>query len=81
MRARLASVALALAALVAAVGAVPAFTADNGTIVGTVTAGAPPAPCIQLSTTTFDYGTLAFRRNWRFRSRPTGLHPDELQRR
>jgi len=43
-----------------AVGAVPAFTADSGTIAGTVTAAAPPAPCIQLSTTSLDFGTAPF---------------------
>jgi hypothetical protein len=63
MRRRLAAATTALVALTAAVSAVPAFTADTGSIVGTVTAGAPPAPCIQLSTTTLDYGTLSFAAN------------------
>jgi hypothetical protein len=52
---------ISLLGLVAvAAGAVPAFTADNGSIAGTVTATAPPAPCIQLSTTSLDFGTTRF---------------------
>lgn len=49
---------LAVAAL--AVGAVPALTADNGTVTVTVTAEAAAAPCLALGTTTMDFGTLAF---------------------
>lgn len=55
---------IALAAAMAlAVGAVPAFTADSGTITGTVHAQAPAAPCIELSTTTLDFGTHPFAAN------------------
>jgi hypothetical protein len=49
-----------LAATALAAGAMPAFTADNGSITGTVTVPAPPAPCIQLSTTSVDFGTVLF---------------------
>ena len=43
-------------------GAIPALSADNGTIVGTVTANAP-APCIQLSATSLDFGSVSFAAN------------------
>jgi hypothetical protein len=46
-------------ATVLAVGAVPALTADNGTIVGTISVSAV-SPCIQISTTGLDFGTASF---------------------
>ena len=49
-----------LAATVLAASAAPAFTADNGSIVGTVSVPAPPAPCIQLSDGALDYGVRPF---------------------
>lgn len=63
MRRRLLFTIATLVAAGLAAGAVPAFTADSGTIVITVTAGAPPAPCIQLSTTALDFGTVSFAAN------------------
>jgi len=60
---RLAAVIWSLGVLALAAGAVPAFTADTGTIAATVTVAAPPAPCIQLSTTTLDFGTAPFATN------------------
>jgi hypothetical protein len=59
MRKRLLMAALLGSAMLVA-GAVPAFTADNGTITGTVSVPAPPAPCIELSTSTLDFGTQPF---------------------
>ena len=50
--------ALAAAALV--LTAVPAFTADTGTVAVTVTAQAAATPCITVVPTTLDFGTLAF---------------------
>jgi hypothetical protein len=50
--------ALATAGLVA--GAVPAFTADSGSVTVTVTAQAAATPCITVAPTTLDFGTLAF---------------------
>ena len=60
MRRRLlcAVAAAAVAALVA--GAVPAFTADTGTVTVTVTAEPPATPCITVAPPTLDFGTLAF---------------------
>src|SRR5438132_10223825 len=49
-----------MAATALAAAAMPAFTADNGTITGTVTVLAPPAPCIQLSTTSLDFTAVLF---------------------
>jgi hypothetical protein len=53
-----------LAAATLAAGAVPAFTADSGTITVSITAQAPPAaPCIELLDppgTLVDFGTHAF---------------------
>jgi hypothetical protein len=46
-----------------AVGAVPAFTADNGTITVTITAEAPASPCIEFATppgTQVGFGTRPF---------------------
>ncbi len=50
--------ALALAAL--AVGAVPAFTADTGTINVSITASAPAGPCLEITGTDVGFGTLPF---------------------
>jgi hypothetical protein len=49
---------LGAAALAAASG--PAFSSDNGSVVATVNVAPPPAPCITLSTTAVDFGTLSF---------------------
>ena len=51
-----------LAVLVAALGAtaVPAFTADSGTVTLSVTAQAPAAPCLEINTTNIDFGTQPF---------------------
>jgi type 1 fimbria pilin len=52
---------LVLASVALAAGAVPAFTADSGTISVSITAQAPPAPCIELvGGTLVDFGTHAF---------------------
>jgi len=53
----------ALAGLALAAGAVPAFTADSGTINLSVTAQAPPAPCVEFAHppgTQVGFGTHAF---------------------
>ena len=39
---------------------VPAFTADSGTVAVSVTAQAPPAPCLTVTPGTVDFGTLPF---------------------
>lgn len=41
-------------------GAMPAFTADNGSVVGTVSVPVPPAPCFTLDRSTVDFGTQPF---------------------
>ena len=51
-------IAIAAASLV--VGAVPAFTADNGSVTVTITAQPAAAPCITIAPTTLDFGTLPF---------------------
>ena len=56
---RLGLLTAAVCAGALAVGPVPALTADNGTIVGTISVEAA-APCIQLSTTALDYGVHPF---------------------
>jgi hypothetical protein len=53
-------VALALAAVAAAATAVPAFTADSGTVTVSITAQAPPAPCLTVTPGSVSFGTLAF---------------------
>ena len=50
--------ALATAGLIA--GAVPAFTADTGSVTVTVTAQAAATPCITVGPSTLDFGTLPF---------------------
>lgn len=52
--------ALALAATTTAVTAVPAFSADSGTVAVTVSAQAPPTPCLTLSPGALDFGVLPF---------------------
>lgn len=59
MRRRLGVVTLLVAGLALGAGAMPALTADNGSIVGTISVDAV-APCIALSTTALDYGTRPF---------------------
>lgn len=60
MRRRFLFTIAALAAAGLATGAVPAFTADNGSVTVTITAEPAAAPCITVAPTTFDFGTLAF---------------------
>lgn len=55
--------AFALALLTAAVTAVPAFTADSGTVAVSVTAQAPAAACITVGPNTVGFGTLPFSTN------------------
>ena len=43
-----------------AASAAPALTADNGTVAVTITAAAPPAPCLTVTPGTVDFGTLPF---------------------
>jgi hypothetical protein len=52
--------AAVLAVLALAATAVPAFTADNGTITVSITAQAAVAPCVTVSPGTVDFGTLPF---------------------
>jgi hypothetical protein len=40
--------------------AAPAFTADSGNLVVSITAEPPPAPCLTVSPATIDFGTRAF---------------------
>jgi hypothetical protein len=49
-----------LAATALAGAAAPAFGAGSGSVVGTVSVPAPPAPCIQLSDQAHDYGVMPF---------------------
>lgn len=60
MRTRLLVGIVATAALALAVGAVPAFTADSGTVTVTVTAEPPPAPCLLVTPAGVDFGTIPF---------------------
>ena len=60
MRRRLLLTIAALAAAGLAAGAVPAFTADNGTVTVTITAEAQATPCITVAPTSFGFGTLEF---------------------
>ena len=53
----------AVAATLLAIGAAPAFTADSGTVAVTVTAQAPPAPCLTVTPGTVDFGTLPFSKD------------------
>lgn len=50
----------ALAAVWAIAGAAPAFTADNGSVVVSVAAQAPVAPCVTVTPGTVNFGTLPF---------------------
>jgi hypothetical protein len=50
--------ALATAGLIA--GAVPAFTADSGTVAVTMTAQPAATPCVTVAPPALDFGTLAF---------------------
>jgi hypothetical protein len=43
-----------------AVGAAPAFTADNGSVTATVSMQAPAAPCLTVDPSSLDYGTMDF---------------------
>lgn len=62
MSRRLLAAVAALAGLALAAGAVPAFTADSGTVAVSVTAEAAPASCLTVSPEALDYGTLPFSR-------------------
>lgn len=55
---RLCLAAALLSALTLTAGSVPAFTADNGSVTGTVTAAG--APCITVSPASVGFGTLQF---------------------
>jgi hypothetical protein len=50
----------ALAAIALAASAAPALTASDGTVTLTVTAQAPPAPCLTVTPETLDFGTKPF---------------------
>ena len=43
--------------------AAPAFTADSGSVVVSITAQAPPAPCLTVSPGLVNFGTLPFSTN------------------
>jgi hypothetical protein len=60
MSKRVLILAALLAATALAASAAPAFSGASGSVVGTVSVPAPPAPCIQLSDTTFDFGVQQF---------------------
>jgi hypothetical protein len=60
MKKRWLATVAALAAAALAMTAVPAFTADTGTVAVTVTAQAAATPCITVAPTTLNFGTLAF---------------------
>ena len=60
MRKRLLFTVAALAVAGLAAGAVPAFTADSGSVTVTITAQPAATPCITVAPTTLDFGTLAF---------------------
>ena len=60
MRRRLLFTVATLAAAGLAAGAVPAFTADTGSVNVTITAQPTAAPCITVAPTSLDFGTLAF---------------------
>lgn len=62
MRTRLLAAVVALAGLLLAAGAVPAFTADSGTVNVTVAAEPPPAPCLLVSPGGVDFGTNPYSR-------------------
>ena len=55
--------ALALAAIVTAATAVPAFSAGTGTVAVSITAQAPPAPCLTVSPGSVNFGTLPYSTN------------------
>jgi hypothetical protein len=52
--------ALALAAITTAATALPALSTDSGTVAVSITAQAPPAPCLTLSPSALDFGVLPF---------------------
>jgi hypothetical protein len=52
--------ALALIAVATVATAGPGFTADNGTVAVSITAQAPPAPCLTVTPESADFGTLPF---------------------
>jgi hypothetical protein len=60
MRRRLLITIAAVATACLAAGAVPALTADNGSVTVTITAQPAAAPCITVAPTSLDFGTLAF---------------------
>jgi hypothetical protein len=60
MRKRLSWTVALIGATALAASAVPAFTADNGSVVATVSVAPPPAPCIMLTPGSIGFGTLPF---------------------
>lgn len=64
---------IALAGVAMATTAVPAYTADTGAVAVSVTAQAPPAPCLTVTPGSVDFGTLPFSTNNVARSAGGGL--------
>ena len=60
MRKRLGLLTAVLGCAALAVGAIPAFTANSGSVVATVNVPPPPAPCVTVDQATVDFGTLSF---------------------
>ena len=65
MKKRLLGAVAALAGVALTVSAVPAFTADSGTVTVTIAAQAPAVPCIEFATppgVNVNFGVLPFSR-------------------
>jgi type 1 fimbria pilin len=60
MRRRLLAAAVTLGAFALAAGAVPAFTADSGSVTVSITAAPPAGACVLVSPDTVDFGTVPF---------------------
>jgi hypothetical protein len=60
MRKRLWLVTTMIGCVALAGGALPALTAENGTVVAKVSVPLPPAPCLTLDGVAVDFGTLSF---------------------
>jgi hypothetical protein len=60
---KLAVVTAFLGLIALAAGAVPAFTADSGTVTASISVPAPPVPCLTVTPTSLDYGTQPFSTN------------------
>jgi hypothetical protein len=63
MHRRLLTLTVGLAALALAATAVPALTADSGTVTLSITARAPAAPCLIVTPGSVSFGTLPFSTN------------------